>query len=812
MKKRCDRHILWLLACLSVIVNLRLYRTFRRDEPSAVFPEKNSPSLVRETRWAQLEDQLADLKLQDTDETSTAHCIGNNFLPNTAWIYRSCQYRNLCFDENEWFLVDCSSQKVLRERWTTNLPTHSLWSSSLVNQTVSPIAATAASARKRSYMWAPSLRDWFQNKSFSIQDALVVPIYVRPKEETVFSLLSETFLPIYNLIALFDGWRHKRIYAALLNPQNCNHTCQDTLDQRLQDWLGIQLWRSGDPSCFRHGLAGMGSLGVKTPISRRGRNAKDYTAVAIRNAGRGGLFWDFRNHILQRKGPTMENDKVKRIVFAMGKGNTLQSIADELSKSIHSGDYMTKSEMIALSASTMAPEALLDHARTCTIWIANATDEVTTWPAWFLPRGSHLVLLYDETWRRKNKEGAPVMQDFDLWNQLSHVQVDWLASPQKNLMSMLMALIHETSGPSVSIVNKKDNDEPDGTFQSMPVSLKRSVGQSVRLGNGQPWFPERIADDDASMPTSYYSLDQDIVWMPYFAEQPNANNPGHLLWDYWLSMYTLLELYGVDLMKHSLTVINLDRTCVPNDPCQEVAEKFLPLLGVDRRSFSNVYNVQLNTTNSGSKWVCARQGLTGIGMLTDHGFKKHGQLLEDYQNTRNAGRGVSFWKFRNFMIGNMGLALLDSMANKRAFSVVFSINSSNNPTRKRDFAVQAEAIRRFLPDVSINTVDLAELTLSKQIEIVQTANLFITVTGGSASVATFLPRGSGLILFYNDIDDFVVDSKGQLPNRMDWDFWNHASYIRAHWMPIKTMDEMNALEVLIRLVREEIRISESAVI
>ena len=42
---------------------------------------------------------------------------------------------------------------------------------------------------------------------------------------------------------------------------------------------------------------------------------------------------------------------------------------------------------------------------------------------------------------------------------------------------------------------------------------------------------------------SFYSLPTNLVWLPFYAEVPYADNPGHLLWDYLLPLYTLLELF-----------------------------------------------------------------------------------------------------------------------------------------------------------------------------------------------------------------------------------------------------------------------------
>jgi hypothetical protein len=355
------------------------------------------------------------------------------------------------------------------------------------------------------------------------------------------------------------------------------------------------------------------------------------------------------------------------------------------------------------------------------------------------------------------------------------------------------------------------------------------MGQSVRLGTGTPWFPNRTTTTSSSNVDKYYSLESNVIWLPYYAEQPNANNPGHLLWDYWLPLYNLLDMFGYQQQqqqqqqqeKYSLLLTNLDPWCVSYAPypCYNITTKFLSLLGVDPSTFFNSYNPRLRIHGGGkpeSNLVCAPRGLAGIGMLTDHGFKKHGQLIDDYRNVRNVGRGVTFWGFRNYMLRNMGmvgqpsssLSSSSKLLTSPPYKVTFSINSSNNPSRSRDFQNQINLVERSFPSdlVVVQTVVLGELSLEEQISIVRESAIFVSVIGGSASTAMFMERNTCLILYYNDIDDFVKGAPNgkNMPNMMDWDFWNNASYLRVHWLPIQSMDSDRDLGVFEKLLENEI--------
>jgi hypothetical protein len=57
-----------------------------------------------------------------------------------------------------------------------------------------------------------------------------------------------------------------------------------------------------------------------------------------------------------------------------------------------------------------------------------------------------------------------------------------------------------------------------------------------------------------------------------------------------------------------------------------------------------------------SSLVCAKNGVAGIGPLTDHGAHKlHGWYREDYKLTHNPRRAANFWKFRTYCLNNLGI-------------------------------------------------------------------------------------------------------------------------------------------------------------
>ena len=238
------------------------------------------------------------------------------------------------------------------------------------------------------------------------------------------------------------------------------------------------------------------------------------------------------------------------------------------------------------------------------------------------------------------------------------------------------------------------------------INLKWSEGIS-RL----EWFPE-IRSLNQSL--SYYELPSSVVMVPFHSM--NGANPGHLVWDDFLPIYTLLSMFQLknkpmDLMLMRYVLKDQDdsrglwASCDWNDKkkedCEKMFKKFLPLmLGLepvhDKLITTEKYDFQLiNEKNAKSTLVCAQHGLAGIGALTDHGTSKlHGWEDKDYQTTQNHGRGGMIYDFRNFMLKNMKIPI--EFKQKPSFRIIFSERSSNIARRNLDFSKQKELQNQIL--------------------------------------------------------------------------------------------------------------------
>ena len=312
----------------------------------------------------------------------------------------------------------------------------------------------------------------------------------------------------------------------------------------------------------------------------------------------------------------------------------------------------------------------------------------------------------------------------------------------------------------------------------------------------------------------YYALDPSVVWVPFHSMA--AFNPGHLVWDDFLPIYTLLKLFQLFddrqmlLMRYILPGEGMWATCDANqekkDTCHKMFQKFLPLMGLtdDYFSTSADFRLDLNETAPTSKLICAAHGAAGLGMLTDHGLKKHGWEKRDYESMHNQGRGSMLWDFRNFMVSNVGLPV-GNLPTKPPYKIVFSVASSTNPNRALLFDNQTNAlVQHFGDTIEVKRYVFKRLSAREQVKIASEAAIFITVCGGGAVTATFLPHGAAAILYYAETGGSQGNRATGLPARLDWDLFNNMGYLRTHWLPSNTMDTDDDIDIFVKLVRHEL--------
>ena len=846
--------------------------------------------------------------------SSVVHCVGDNFLPKTASGYRSCQFRHLCwdFDKKDFVIFESPQHQSTASLLRSEMSSMYVRSSSDFNTTVSTSATTENRLRQRvAGNWFPRTlpMDAMNNFYELPEDVVAVPVNF-PKDASTKEILFDFFLPVYNLLAMFD-LQDKQVLLVNLGP-SCepgdSHDCFGevgrilhlmnndakmkgifmSVNDRVVVPPGETTGVHSDFICAKYGATGIGALTDHGIHKGHGQRRKDYTFV--RNTGRGPLLFDFRNQLLRNA----EIKEDRNAVFA--KNLPLKTIV-VISESKKSGVQYFQEQVEAVKASFPPNQLVVESHNISAIPFTEqmkAATETSVYisvmgdgalPAFFLPRGATLILFYNDNSEfvtvSKREKTFPIKLDYDLWNNLGYIRVHWLplsTRDQKGLDMMVKiikdVILRRIPEAQQSTENVKQARQSAGTFNGMNLTLVKhshaswshcignnfqdeahalascefhhlcldlerhprkislvasheqsqlmkmidksvsvstsmmspvTLGQTIRFHEGSGWLPAiSMAAYD-----SYYSLSGDIVWLPFYADQPNIHNPGHLLWDYFLPFFNLLAVFGLE--DHQVFVSNIDDGCSQGEesPCWKIVTKFLPLLGVPPQTFRSTKDSELKLEASQeSNIVCAKKSVAGIGMLTDHGWNRHGQRIEDYRDSHNVGRGPLFFAFRNYMIQKMGIIEQGEWRPPR--KIVFSILSSKNPARRLSFEKQIASLRSAFSDkeVAVEGHILSKMSLQEQVQLLTETTVFVSVVGGSACIGTFLPRGSSVVLFFNDIGDEFVDhaTRKDFPQMIDWDFWNNASYLRVHWLPmsgIAAAEGKASPQALNELIRSE---------
>lgn len=294
------------------------------------------------------------------------------------------------------------------------------------------------------------------------------------------------------------------------------------------------------------------------------------------------------------------------------------------------------------------------------------------------------------------------------------------------------------------------------------------------------------------------------------------------MWDDFLSLYTLLRLFLVDPEEHFLLPLryvlqdgerglwaSCDLRPEKTELCGHMIRKFWSLMvGNDSPfNFSSTQEASFVETRhpGASPLVCAKTGMAGIGPLTDHGFfKAHGWEQSDYKSMHNFGRGPMLYEFRNFMLKNLNIPTTPAI--KKPFRVVFSEKSSDIPMRSISFDKQIALVKERIPEAQVESYILKDLTLHEQVKIASETAVFISLCGGGAVTAMFLPKGASAIIYYAENGGTRNGKRDFKPALLDWDIFNSMSHLRVHWVPRNTRNDELDLQILVMLIRDELEL------
>jgi hypothetical protein len=370
-----------------------------------------------------------------------------------------------------------------------------------------------------------------------------------------------------------------------------------------------------------------------------------------------------------------------------------------------------------------------------------------------------------------------------------------------------------------------------GDFWWSATQRKRNRTNVAGGSQPRPWFP--IVNEDiwnrttkigmfspemkvGQAPSAYYRLK--ATMLPFYRHPTSYRNPGHLLWDDFLPLYTLLDIFDRENDRLYLAHMRRESTEEFEEwiPDFDIIDKYLPLLGDHQYNIEIENGFDFSETNSSSPRfkdgeelvVCADHGLTGGGLFADHASHRwHGQTKRDLKGTpNNLGRGGLLRRFRRFMMKNLGISPDNKMQRAPKYQIIVSQNSSTKGTRGNiTFADHIQALSSLESRLEVRAVKLPTMSLYEQIEMTSTAAFYVTTVGGGSSTAMFLPKGAHLLLFYRRMQP------------LDWDLWNNFPHIKVHWLPFNGRDANGTildpqLDSFFELIRAELNTLDDATI
>lgn len=337
-------------------------------------------------------------------------------------------------------------------------------------------------------------------------------------------------------------------------------------------------------------------------------------------------------------------------------------------------------------------------------------------------------------------------------------------------------------------------------------------------------------------PSSFYQLEPHVLLLPFHSMA--AHNVGHLLWDDVLGLFGLLRnWFGRRVDEHQLLPLRVvlsqqqplyascDIRRNKRMQCTENLRRWMaPLLSYfgNSNSGGRVRTMNITSTKrpqlivghapdqstSGSSAssadlsrpqptvVCAARALAGLGFWTDHGLSDHGWDAEQ-RPSHNMGRGALLYEWSSLSQPPPEPSQLPPQ-----FRITLSIHSTRDNSRAwDDWERYRDVLQRTFSssypghDIIIEAIEMKTLSIEEQIGLAQRTDVWITMCGGGAVTAAWLPRHAALIVLYSPTAglDFATLHSVDRPTRLDADLWNHASYLHVHWIPwVKQAEDASA--------------------
>lgn len=383
-----------------------------------------------------------------TAVASTVHCVGENYRPD-AWMYRSCQFRNLCYDstasEGE-FLLFASAEEVAVLEQLQRLPHPEFVTISSISSGEKGLSLgsihdpSAASSNNRSKWYPTVVTDPAQQKELLAQGYYQLPsdtvLFPMQPSTTAVQVWDDVFA-IYTVLSGF-AWEDKKLALLVSVNENSAGDAHDTSYwTQLGPALGISV--SGDNNdgttgstlalqtvgakksslvCAKYAAAGLGMIAA-TRLTAEDLSPREQ--VLTHAVGRGGVYLGFRAFLLNKMDAGVFNEpSLDTVGLAIGTDAVREQVVAAFQ---NLGEFRTQS----LDPKTTDISQQAQFAATTKICIAEMADPSTVLiVATFLPPSS--VFLVFETGQSDGVNERERRHVRDLLELMGHFRLYWLRS------------------------------------------------------------------------------------------------------------------------------------------------------------------------------------------------------------------------------------------------------------------------------------------------------------------------------------------------------------------------------------------------
>lgn len=363
--------------------------------------------------------------------------------------------------------------------------------------------------------------------------------------------------------------------------------------------------------------------------------------------------------------------------------------------------------------------------------------------------------------------------------------------------------------------------------------------EAIERFHGTPWRPEMHFNvqqpptrNNSTKETKIFRVSGPNQKELYFSlyRPYHSMNFGHFVWDDLLSIFSLLDLFGLgqDPNGKSLPFVvelpNLKTNqnfggrdsqwrCSPANP-----QKWVNCVKLYKRVYAPLTGIQpdvctgdllrtgnwLRGTQAIGVWPghpkdddCeAKQTRSNLPptdsteyMLLPHVLAGTGRLgFFACQGDCSLGRGPQFYRFRNYLLqqllGHHRACIINQEPPQGYITFSMSIYSSR-PDQIYNFTHEIEGTRAKYGDNVVQVVDMSTMSMAEQAVLAANSAVFLTNHGGVGAVSLFLPQGAAALVFWH------------AERRFEANFYESAGYFRSNWISVEERPYVNRTLALI---------------